>query len=58
MQALIGQDAFVIPECVYRAGMTGVTKTLTMMVFGFRLRSRTFEATARVKHPALPEDIC
>ncbi|TRZ75437.1 MAG: hypothetical protein D4R93_04965 [Deltaproteobacteria bacterium] len=39
------------------AGMTGVTRTLTMMVFGFRSRSGPFEGPASVKPPALPEDI-
>jgi len=39
------------------AGMTGVTRTLTMMFFGFRSRSGPFEGPASVKPPALPEDI-
>jgi len=39
------------------AGMTGVTRTLTMMFFCFRSRSGPFEGTASVKPPALPEDI-
>jgi len=37
--------------------MTGVTRTLTMMFFGFRSRSGPFEGPANVKPPALPEDI-
>jgi len=37
--------------------MAGVTRTLTMMVFGFRLRSGPFEGPASVKPPALPEAI-
>jgi len=39
------------------AGMTGVTRTLAMMFFGFRSRSGFFEGSASVKPPALPEDI-
>jgi hypothetical protein len=39
------------------AGMTGVTRTLKMMFFGFLLPSGPFERPASVKPPALPEDI-
>jgi hypothetical protein len=39
------------------AGMTGVTRTLTMLVFSFRSRSGPFEGRASVKPLALPEDI-
>jgi|GEM_PF-4029655 len=39
------------------AGMTGVTRTLTMMFLGFRSRSGPFEGPASVRPPALPEDI-